>query len=131
MYNWLLMLQYQLDQLDVFFSTMLGKKYTGRHPWCLIFIFSFIKEGELSLLVQRMKFALSFCIIAKLGALHTPWLLLLMMVSQQKRFMSSEIIHSYSNFFFTFLCSSVVTDKASDNWTADHQFGRDICLHEL
>lgn len=62
-----------------FFSTMLGKKYTGRHPWCMIFIgckinicvFSFIKEGELSLLVQRMKFALSFCVITKLGALHT------------------------------------------------------------
>lgn len=34
LYKWLLMLQYQLDQLDMgfFFSTTLGKKYTGHHP---------------------------------------------------------------------------------------------------
>lgn len=37
LYKWLLMLQYQLDQLDMgfFFSTTLGKKYTGHHPWCI------------------------------------------------------------------------------------------------
>lgn len=131
MYNWLLMLQYQLDQLDVFFFYDVGKKIY-RPPSMMFDIHFFLhKRGRVLSLGSENEIALSFCIIAKLGALHTPWLSLLMMVSQQKRFMSSEIIHSYSNFFFTFLCSSVVTDKASDNWTADHQFGRDICLHEL
>lgn len=131
MYNWLLMLQYQLDQLDVFFFYDVGKKIY-RPPSMMFDIHFFLhKRGRVLSLGSENEIALSFCIIAKLGALHTPWLLLLMMVSQQKRFMFSETIHSYSNFFFTFLCSSVVTDKALDNWTADHQFGRDICLHEL
>lgn len=66
------MLQYQLDQLDVFFFYDVGKKIY-RPPSMMFDIHFFLhKRGRVLSLGSENEIALSFCIIAKLGALHTP-----------------------------------------------------------
>lgn len=113
----MLMLQYQLDQLDVFFSSMLGKKCTGRHPWCMIFIgckinicvFSLHKRGRVISLGSENE--ICFIILCYHQIWGPPHLITFTFhdgLHNRKGWCLVKIIHSCSNFFFTFLCSSVV-----------------------
>lgn len=139
LYKWLLMLQYQLDQLDMggFFSTTLGKKYTGHHPWCMMhscifnicvsFLHKIKRVISLGSKNEMCFIILHHCQIRGSPRPMTFTFDFYTRCAQQKSLVKLSILIQIS--FFNFLCISVV--KTSDNWTADHEFDRDICLQEL
>lgn len=138
LYKWLLMLQYQLDQLDMgFFFLQHWEKNiqaTINDVWCIhvysIFV-SFLHKIK-RVISLWSKNEMCFIILHHCQIRGSPRPMTFTFdfytrCAQQKSLVKLSIFIQIS--FFNSLCRSVV--KTSDNWTADHEFDRDVCLQGL